>query len=176
MVYIINNKILHPVGILRQDQAALVFHHGVGAGLEKARVNSALAACHGILCLVPVAMAIRGREDLHAFQAFPAQTVQAICYPLGLQPGFLFIIHVPEIAAAAELGHGTFPIHPMGGFFEDFHNLTGGPTLLGHFDADFIHFAGDGIGDKNGAAVDVGHTLALGSIVGDGGFVNLILS
>ena len=35
LVYIIHNRILHPVGFLRQDPAAVIFHHVMGACPEE---------------------------------------------------------------------------------------------------------------------------------------------
>ena len=81
---------------------------------------------------------------------------------------------MPEVAAAAELGHGAFPGDPVGGLFNDLHDLTGGPGLLGFLDANLHGFTGHGIGDEHGAALNMGHTLTFRGVIGDDRFVNLI--
>ena len=67
LVYIIHDRVLDAVRFLRQDQAALVFHNLMGAGLEETGVSPALLCRHGVLGLVAVAIAAGGGEDLHLF-------------------------------------------------------------------------------------------------------------
>ena len=81
---------------------------------------------------------------------------------------------MPEITAAAELGYGTFPVHPVGRFFQDLRDLAGSPGLLGLLDPDADLLTSHGIGDEYGAAFDVSHALAFGSIIRDHGFVDFI--
>ena len=81
---------------------------------------------------------------------------------------------MPEVTAAAELGNRAFPVYPMGRLFQHLYDFAGRPGLLGFFDADSDLFPGDGIGDKDGAAFDMGDALSFGGIVRDNSFVNLI--
>ena len=175
LVYIIYNDVFDPVGFLRQDQTALVFHHTVGAGLEEARVHAALLLRHGILGLVAVKSTGGGGEDLHLLQAFAAQAVEALAHPFGLQPCLFFIIHMPEIAAAAAGGDGTFPLHTVGGFLDDLSDPAGGPGLAHLLDANLAFLPHDGVGDEYGTALHPGHTLALCGVVQDLSFVSFAL-
>ena len=75
LVDIIHNRVFHSIGFLRQNQAALILHHIVGAGAEKARVGSAFFGCQGILGLVPVAVTGGSGENGHFLQTFPADAV-----------------------------------------------------------------------------------------------------
>ena len=119
-------------------------------------------------------MAVGRGENGHFCETFPCQSVQAGFYPFRLQPGFFFVVHVPEIAAAAELGNGALPVHPMGRFFEDFHDFPCRPGFLGLFNPQTHPLPGDGVGQEHGAALHVGYPLPFGGVVGDDGLVNLI--
>ncbi len=174
LVYIIYDRILDPVRFLRQDQAAVIFHHIMGSGPEESCVGTVFLRCHGVLGLVPVAAAGGGGEDLHLVQILTADPVQAGAHPLGLQPGFLLVVHVPEIAAAAELGNRALPVAAVGGFFQDLHDLSCCPGLSGVFNADPVLFPGDGIGDKDRAALDMGNALTLGGVIGNDRFINCV--
>ena len=173
-VHVGDDDILHLIHLRRQDSAAVVFHHAVGAGLEESGVGPALVAGHRVLGLVAVAVAGGGGQDGNSFQALAADSVQASADALRLQPGFLLIVHVPEVAAAAELRHGAFPIHPVRRTLQNFHQLAGGPGLLGLLDAHPNPFAQDGIGDEHGAALDFCHGLTFGGVVADYGLVNFV--
>ena len=176
MVYIIHHRILDRIGGFRQDQAPLIFHYIMGAGPEEACKAPALLLGHGILGLVPVAPALRRCQNGHFREILPADTVQTGFHPLRFQPALLFIIHMPEIAAAAELGNGAFPVYPMGRFFQNFRHFSRRPGFLGLFDPHQHTLTGNGIWNKHGAALNMGHTLSLGGIIGNHRFVNLILN
>ena len=107
-------------------------------------------------------------------QILSGQPVQAVRDPLGFQTGFFGIVHVPEIAASAQLGHGALPVPAMRGFFQDLHNFAGSPGFLGLFNPQAHPFPSNGVGDKHRTAFNVGNPLTLGGIVGDEGFVNLV--
>ena len=176
LVDIIHNRILDGIGFLRQNQAPPVFHHIVGAGPKKTGIGAAFFCRHGVLGLVSVAVAVGGGENGHLRQGFPCQPVQAGLHPLRFQPGFLGVVHVPEIAAAAELGDRAFPVHPVGGLFENFHDFSRRPGFLGFFDAQPHPLPGNGVGQEYGAPLHMGDALPFGGVVGDGGFVNLVLN
>ena len=175
LIYIIHYRILHHVRFLGENQAAAVFHHLVGARPEKSGVGSSLFAGHGVLGFVPIAKAGGGGEDGHFLQLLPGQSVQAGFHPLRFQPGLLLIVHVPEVAAAAELGHGAFPVHPVGGFFQNFGDFPRCPGFAQSLNAHLHPLPGDGIGDEHCDAIDVGNALTLGGVVGDDRFINSIL-
>ena len=175
LVYIIYNRILHPVGFPGKDQATVIFHHLVGSCPEETGVGSALFACHRILGLVTVAVAGGCRQNGHRLQRLAADAVQGLANPLRFQAGLFFIIHMPEVTTTAELGHGALPVHPMGRFFQHLHDLTGCPGLLSFLDADFIALPANRIGQKHGTAFHMGNTLAFGRVVGDHRFVNFVL-
>ena len=175
LVGIIDDRILDPVGLRRQDAAAAVLHHIMGARPEKAGIHPPLFAGYRVLGLVPVAMAVRCRQDGNLLQLLPRHPVQAGSDPFRLQSGLFFIVHVPEVAAAAELGNFTLPVDPVGGFLQNFRDFACGPGLAHRLNADAHPFPGDGIGDEHSDAVDVGNALALGGIIRDDRFVNLIL-
>ena len=175
LVYIINHRVLHRVGFRRQNPAAFVFHHLVGAGAVEAGEGSALLRRHGILSLVPVAPAVGGGQNGHFCQIFPGQPVQAGLHPLRFQPGLLFIVHVPEIAAAAQLGHGALPVHPVGGFFQNFQDFSRCPGFPGILDAQPHPLPGDGVGQEHGAALHMGNALTLGSVIRDHRLINSVL-
>ena len=175
LIYIIHNRILDCIRFPGENQTATVFHHVVGARPEEAGVGPALFAGNGVLGLVPVAVAGGGRQDGNFLQLLPCHPVQAGFHPVRFQPCFFRIIHVPEIAAAAELGHGALPAHPMGGFFQNLRDFSGGPGFPQAFNPYPHPFTDDGVGDKNGDAINVGNALALGGVIRDGGFVDLIL-
>ena len=176
LIYIIHNNGLDPVGLLRQNQAAVVFHHIVGAGAEEACIGTVFLCGHRVLSLVAVAAAGGRGQNGHGFQLLAADAVQAVSHPFGLQTGFFFIIHVPEIAAAAELCNRAFPVHPVGGFFENFNDFPRCPGLAHQLNTNPAAFPGYRVGNEDSAALDVGDTLPLGGIVGDGGLVDLIFS
>ena len=175
LVYIIHNRVLHPVGFRGKNQAAVIFHHIVGARFEEAGVGPALFAGHGILGLVPVAMAVGCRQNGHFLQALPGQPVQAAFHPLRFEPGFLGVVHVPEVAAAAELGHRALPVTAVGGLFQDFHDLPGSPGFARLFDAQPHPLPGDGVGQEHGAALHMGHPLPLGGVIRHQGLVDCVL-
>ena len=175
LVYITYNDLFYFVCFRRQNQAAFILHHLMGTGTEKACKYPILFAGYRILGFVAVAVAGGSGQKRHFIQTFTADAVQCLPYPVGFQTAFLFVVHVPEIAAAAKLGHGTFPVHPVGRLFQKLRDLAGGPGLLGLFNADTALFSHNGIGNEHSAAFDFGNTLTLGSIVNDLGFVNLIL-
>ena len=174
LVDIIHNSTLYPVRFLRQDQAAAVLHHLVRTCPEEARIGLALGFRHRVLGLVPVAMAGGSGEDGNFLQAFAADPVQAVQDPVCLQAGFLFVVHVPEVTAAAELGHRALPVDPVGGFFQNFHGFRRCPGLLGFLNPDPDFLTPDGIGNKYGAALNMGNPLTLGGVVRDQGFIDLI--
>ena len=175
-VYIIDYRVLHGVGFLRKNPAAGIFHHLVGARPEEPGEGPAFLLGDRILGFVPVAQAGGGRQNGHRIQILSGQPVQAVRDPLGFQPGFLGIVHVPEIAASAQLGHGALPVPAMRGFFQDLHNFAGSPGFLGLFNPQAHPFPGNGVGDKHRTAFNVGNPLTLGGIVGDEGFVNLVFN
>ena len=80
-VYIIHDNGLDLIGFFRQDQAALVFHHFVGACLEETGIGAVFLSCHRILSLVAVAVTGGCCQNRHGLQVFAAQTVQAVAYP-----------------------------------------------------------------------------------------------
>ena len=174
LVDVFHHRVLDLIGLGGEDQTAVVFHNLMGARPEETGVGLLLAG-HGVLCLVAVAVDVGGGQDGHFLQIFAADAVQAVLHTLGLQAGFFLVIHVPEGAAAAELGHGALPVDTMGGLFQNFHDLACGPGLPGQLDADVVFLPGDGVGDEDGTAFDMGHALAFGGVVGDDGLVNLIL-
>ena len=174
LVYIIHHNGFDPIRLLRQNQAAVIFHHLVGTRPEKSGVGPAFLAGHGVLGLVPVAIAGGGLQNRHRIQLFAAHAVEASPHPLRFQAALLLIVHVPEIAAPAELGHRTGPVHPMGGFFQNFRDFSRGPGLAHQGDFQPYPLPGDGIGDEYGAALNMGNALALGGIVGDLRFIDLI--
>ena len=96
-----DDSVLHPVHFLWEDAAAVVFHHLVGAGLEKARVDPAVFGGHRVLGLIAVVFAGGRAQDRNILQLLTADAVQAGADPLGLQPQLFFIVHVMKIAAAA---------------------------------------------------------------------------
>ena len=174
LVDIIHNRSLHGIGLLRQNIAAVIFHHLMGACPKESGIRPTLFLRHGVLRLVPVAKAGGSRQNGHFFQLLPGHPVQAGFHPLRLQPGLLLVIHVPEIAAAAELGHGALPVHPVGGFFQNLRDFPGSPGLLRLFNPHPNPFPGNGVGDEHGAALNVGDALSLGGVVGDDSFVNFV--
>ena len=147
----------------------------MGPRPEEAGIHPALAGGNGVLGLVPVALAAGGGQNGQLLNIFSRQTVQTGFHPVRFQPGLLLIVHVPEVAAAAELGHRALTVHPMGGFFQQLGNFPRRPGLAHRFDAHQRPLPGDGIGDKHGNALDVGNALPLGGIVRNQGFINLIL-
>ena len=173
-VDIIHHNRFDPVGFLRQNPAAGILHHLMGPGLEESRVGSALFPGHRVLGLVPVALTGGGRQNGQTFQVFAADAVQAVGNPLGLQPGFLFIVQVPEITAAAELGNGAGPVHPVRGPFQNLHNFSGSPGFPGLFNAQLHPLSGHSIGQEHHAALHMGNALALFRVIGDGCLVDLI--
>ena len=175
LVYIINYRILRGVDLLRENAAAGVFHHVVGARPVEPGVGAPLLHRHRILRLVAVAVAVRGGENGDFRQIFAADAVQAVLHPLRFQPGLLRVVHVPEIAAAAELGDLALPVDPVGGFFQNLHDFSRRPSFLRLLHPDAHLFPGDGVGDEHGAALDMGDALSFGGIVRDLGFVNLVL-
>ena len=77
-------------------------------------------------------------------------------------------------AAAAELSLGAGPVHPVGGGLQELHQPPGGPGPGRLDNADFAPLPGDGVGHKDGAALDVGNPLALRGVVLYDGGVDLI--
>ena len=175
LVYIIHNRVLDGIGFRGQDQAALIFHYIVSPRPEEPGVGPALIPGNRVLGLVPVAVAVRRGKDGHSFKLFPRQPVEAGTDPLRFQPGFLGVVHVPKVAAAAELGYGALPVYPVGGFFQDPDDFSRRPGLVCLFDAYQHPLPRNGVGEKHGAAVDVGNALALSGIVRHQGFVFPIL-
>ena len=173
-VYIIHNNVLDPVRLLRQDPAAVIFHHLMGPRLEESGVGPSLFAGYGILGLVPVAQAGGGRQDRHLIDGFSADAIQAVFDPLGLQSAFLFVVHMPEVTAAAFLRHRALPVHPVGGFFQDLGDLPRRPGLPGLLDTHQDLLPGDGIGDEHSTPFNVGNSLSFRGIVRDFRLVNLI--
>ena len=175
LVYIINYRILRGVDLLRENAAAGVFYHVVGARPVEPGVGASFFHRHRILRLVAVAVAVGGGENGDFRQIFAADAVQAVLHPLGFQPGLLGVVHVPEIAAAAELGDLALPVDPVGGLFQNLHNFPRRPRLLRLLHPDAHLFPGDGVGDEYGAALDMGDALSFGGVVRDLGLVNLVL-
>ena len=125
-------------------KAPFVFHDSVGPRPEEPGVGPAPIPGYGVLGLVPVAVAVRGGEDRHSCKLLPRQPVEAGPHPLRFQPGFLGVVHVPEVAAAAELGNGALPVHPVGGFFQDPDDFPCRPGLSCFFDAHQYPLPGNG--------------------------------
>ena len=174
VVYIIYYKLLDFVCFRRQDQAAVVLHHPVGACPEKACVRPAFFAGHGVLGLIAVAVAGGCGQQRYFLQAFAADAVQRLLDPVRLQTALLGIVHVPEVAAAAQLGHRAFPVDPVGRFFQKLGDLACRPGFLCLFNAHQAPFADQRIGDKHGAAFNFGNALSLGGVIHDHRFVNLV--
>ena len=174
LVNIIYDNGFDLVRLLGQDPAAVHLHDLVGALLEEAGVGLPVFSGHRVLGLVPVALTGRGRQNGNLFQVFPADAVQAIFHPLRFQTALLCIVHMPEGAAAAELGNRAGPVHPVGGPLQNFRNLPRRPGLPYQGDTEIYPFPGYGIGHEHGAAFNMGNALALGGIVRNHGFVNLI--
>ena len=174
-VDVIDHGILYLIRLLGEDQAAGIFHHVVGARPEKPGVGPALLAGHRVLGLVAVAAAVRRGQDGDAFQLLPCQPVQAGLHPGRLQAALLRVVHVPEVAAAAELGHRAGPVDPVGGFFQKLGDLPRRPGLAHHLDAHPHPLAHNGVGNKYSDPLNVRNSLPLGSIVRDHGLVNRIL-
>ena len=105
---------------------------------------------------------------------FTGHPVQAGPDALHLEPRFLFVVQMMEVTAAAELRHGAGPVDAVGGFFDDLDDLTGGPGLLGLLNADLADLPGDGVGDEDGAALDLCNALAFTGVVHDLGGINLV--
>ena len=175
LVNMVDHRVLHLVRLLGEDQTAGIFHHVVGARPEEPGVGPALFAGHGILGLVAVAAQRRGGQNGNFLKMLPGQSVQAGFYPVSLQPGFLLIVHVPEVAAAAELGHGALTVHPMGGFFQQLGDFSRCPGFPHRFDAHQHPLSGNGIGDKHGNALNMGNPLPLCGVIRDNRLVNYIL-
>jgi len=75
LVYIINYRILRGVDLLRENAAAGVFHHVVGARPVESGVGASFFHRHRILRLVAVAVAVGGGENGDFRQIFAADTV-----------------------------------------------------------------------------------------------------
>ena len=152
-----------------------MLHNLVGSGAEEAGHGLALSHGHRVLGLVPIAQTAGSAQNGNFFQILSRQAVQTVPDTLGLQPQLLVIVHVPEVTAAAQLCRGAFPVDPVGRTLQNFRQLSGGPGLPGLLNAHPNPFPCDGIGDEHGAAVNFGHTHALGGVVGDDGLVNMVL-
>lgn len=101
VVYIIYNRVLDGVGLQGKNQAPLIFHHGMGSGPEEPGKCPIPGPGNGILGLVPVAAAAWRGKNGHIRKLLPCQPVETGPHPLRFQPGFLDVIHVPEVAPAA---------------------------------------------------------------------------
>ncbi len=82
LVYITDNNIPNGVAFLREDPAAVHFHHVMGACPKESSVSPSLFDSNRVLGLVPVAKAGRRGQDGHFFQGFPADPIQAGADPL----------------------------------------------------------------------------------------------
>ena len=74
-VYIINNRVLHRIHLLRQNAAAVVFDDLMSAGPEESGIGTALALGHGVLGLVAVTGTVRGGKDGDLLKIFAADPV-----------------------------------------------------------------------------------------------------
>ena len=113
-VHVVNDHILHPIHLLRQDHAPIIFDNLMRSRPEKPGKRPVFMAGNRILRLIAIALTGGCRQNRKLLQIFTAYPVQAITNPLRLQPGFLGIVHVVKIAATAKLCHGTFPIDSVG--------------------------------------------------------------
>ena len=142
---------------------------------EESGIHPPLFGGYGVLRLVAVAAQRRGFQNGNFLKMLPGQPVQAGFYPVSLQPGFLLIIHVPEVAAAAQLRHRALTVHPMGGFFQQLGDFSRCPGFPHRFDAHQHPLSGNGIGNKHGDALNVGNALPLCGVIRDNRLVNYIL-
>ena len=72
LVHIVHHRVLDGIGLLRENQAPLVFHHIVGPRPEEAGIGPALFGAYRILGFVPVAVAGGGGEDGEFLEGFAA--------------------------------------------------------------------------------------------------------
>ena len=79
-----------------------------------------------------------------------------------------------EIAAAAELRHGTDPVDAVGRTLQQLCDLARCPGLSHLFDTDLAPLAGDGIGHEHRAPLHLGNAQTFCGIIGDHRFINLI--
>ena len=94
----------------------------MGPGTEKARRGLAVDQGHGILGLVAVAGLPGAGDDGHQLQALAADAVQRVGDPPGLGIELLFIVHVPEDAAAAGPRLGAARGDPVGAGLQHLEN------------------------------------------------------
>ena len=130
LVHIVQHRFFDGICFRETDAAALIFHDLVAACPVKACVGFIFITAHREDHFVAVIVAGGGGKNGDFFQIFACQAVQVLFYPVSLQPAFFLVGHMPEIAAAAKLGNGTFPVDAVGGFFDHLGDLSQSPGLV----------------------------------------------
>ena len=101
------------------DQAGLDGNDLMRSRAEKSSLCASPQLGHRVLGLVAVMPRRPTAGDRDLARIVAADALQCVPHPLRLQAAFLLVIHMPEAAAAAELGIGASPGDPVGRLFQD---------------------------------------------------------